>query len=209
MVDLSVPSEDLGAGNACCFLYDPNSFIKSRGIDFEATGEILPGWQIAASYNHNTNEQEGSFYAGSEGQPFTSIQPKNLYKLWTSYDFGASHRAGYLSGLTVSGGIHGQSSAYYAGTTCVNPIDPPPPAGNSSTCISSGPPDMVPFSFTVPGYFVASALVEYRLTPKWSFALNVDNIFDKTYYQSVGSGTNGGNWYGAPRSFTATLRAKW
>jgi len=36
----------------------------------------------------------------------------------------------------------------------------------------------------------------------------LENILDKTYYQTTGSVT-GGNWYGPPRSYTATLRAKW
>ena len=209
MVDPTAPFHRVAPGVYCCYLNDPNQTLKSEGADLEATGEILPGWQIAVSYNYNKNRMEGTSFGPNSGLPFTSIQPKNLYKLWTSYDFGAVGHKGPLSGLTISGGFNGQSSAYYSGSICVNPINPPPPTGDPNTCVSYGPPDTVPFNFTVPGYVVASARIDYRFSPIWSLALNIENIFDKTYYQTVGTTPQGGNWYGAPRSFTATVRAKW
>jgi len=61
----------------------------------------------------------------------------------------------------------------------------------------------------VPAYAVLSGRVDYRISDVWSLAINLDNIFDKTYYQTVGSTPTSGNWYGSPRSVTATVRAKW
>ena len=37
------------------------------------------------------------------------------------------------------------------------------------------------------------------------FSLDIDNLFDKTYYNTV-SGTWGGNYYGEPRSAFLTLK---
>ena len=207
--DPSVPVHQVTPNIYCCYLADPNATFQSEGVDIEATGEILPGWQVAASYNFNNNKKEGSSFSSTAGQPFTSIQPKNLYKLWTSYDFGAAGHGGPLSGLTISGGINGQSSAFYSGSICVNPKNPPPPPGNNNTCASNSPPNLVPYAFTVPGYVVATARIDYQFSPKWSLAVNVENIFDKTYYQTVGGDPTGGNWYGAPRSVTVSVRGKW
>ncbi|MNV71087.1 Fe(3+)-pyochelin receptor precursor [compost metagenome] len=54
--------------------------------------------------------------------------------------------------------------------------------------------------------------IGYRINQHWSAALNVSNLFDKTYYTRLGSGgfgpTNFGNVYGEPRSAQLTLRAK-
>ena len=76
-------------------------------------------------------------------------------------------------------------------------------------CKSSGSPDRVPFEFTVPAQVLLSARIDYRFSAQWSLAVNLENILDKTYYQTTSTGVNGGHWYGAPRSFMATLRAKW
>jgi len=38
-----------------------------------------------------------------------------------------------------------------------------------------------------------------------ALALNVNNVFDKAYYSTIGT-PGGGNWYGEPRNATLTLR---
>ena len=127
-----------------------------------------------------------------------------------SYDFKTAGHGGRLAGLTLSGGLNGQSPGYRSGTVCVN-LDPnvdPNPVTGAQPCKSDDPPDRVPFKFTVPAYALLSARVDYRFSDKWSLAVNLENLLDKTYYQTTGSVT-GGNWYGAPRSFAATLRGKW
>lgn len=55
------------------------------------------------------------------------------------------------------------------------------------------------------GYAVWNARVNYRLDDKWSLALNLNNIFDKRYYSTIGAVT-WGNFYGEPRSAMLTLR---
>ncbi len=56
------------------------------------------------------------------------------------------------------------------------------------------------------GYAVWAARVTYRINRNLTAALNVNNVFDKTYYQTLGA-TASGNWYGEPRNVMATLQA--
>lgn len=203
------PFQEISPGIYCCFFGDKDSRRTSSGIDIEATGELSPGWQIAASYTYSRTRQEGAYADTNDGKPLVSIQPKHLYKLWMSYDFGVRARSGILSGLTLSAGVNGQSSGYQSGSLCVNLTGTPNPTTGAQSCASSEPPDTVEYFFTVPAYAVFSGRLDYRLSPRWSIAVNLENIFDKTYYQTVGSSPAGGNWYGAPRSVIASLRGKW
>lgn len=58
-----------------------------------------------------------------------------------------------------------------------------------------------------PSYSVWNARVAYEVTPSWTAALNVNNLFDKVYYEYPGYIENRNN-YGAPRSFLFTLRGR-
>ena len=66
----------------------------------------------------------------------------------------------------------------------------------------------VPFHFAQAGYAVFSARIAYQVDQNWSAALNVNNIFDRTYYQTVGNSASG-TWYGAPRNVMLTVRGTW
>ena len=196
-------------GVSCCYVVDPVGVYRSDGLDIEVNGEISRGWQVVASYNYNENEQTngGSLY-GNDGAPFRTISPKHLYKLWTSYDFGAAGHVGALSRLVISGGVNGQSSGYYSGSTCVrfDPNDEPDPITGDQDCLTDGYED---YEFRVPPHALLSARLDYRLLPNWSLAINLENLFDKTYYQTTSNSVYSGFWYGAPRSFTFSLRGKW
>ncbi|MDR2365409.1 MAG: TonB-dependent siderophore receptor [Zoogloeaceae bacterium] len=56
------------------------------------------------------------------------------------------------------------------------------------------------------GYAVADAFLSYRINKNFTAQLNVNNIFDKTYYAKLGALASG-NFYGEPRNFLLTLRA--
>lgn len=55
------------------------------------------------------------------------------------------------------------------------------------------------------GYAILSASLGYRINPQWTAQLNVDNLTDRTYLQSVG-GSTFHNMYGTPRNAMLTLR---
>ncbi|SFF82668.1 outer-membrane receptor for ferric coprogen and ferric-rhodotorulic acid [Novosphingobium sp. CF614] len=198
---------DVGNGNNCCYYVDPERTSINKGFEAEVTGEPITGLQIAASYAYNRSNQVGTTFGTANGKPSVSIQPKNVYKVWASYDFGASGYNGILSRLTLSGGVSGQSSAYRSGYSCINLLAPN--ALGVSRCATYALPNYVPYEFTVPAYAVVSGRIDYQLSDEWSASVNLDNIFDKTYYQSVGAATIRGNWYGAPRSVLVSLRGKW
>jgi outer membrane receptor for ferric coprogen and ferric-rhodotorulic acid len=47
--------------------------------------------------------------------------------------------------------------------------------------------------------------VQYRINRNWQAVLNLNNLFDKVYYRTVGTSA-GNNWYGEPRNVMLTLR---
>lgn len=57
-------------------------------------------------------------------------------------------------------------------------------------------------------YAVVNARAAYRLSPRTELSLNVNNLFDKTYFTTLG-GTSWNNWYGEPRNVLVTLRASY
>lgn len=58
------------------------------------------------------------------------------------------------------------------------------------------------------GYALAAASLGYEINPRYKFALNVDNLFDKKYYEKVNYWIRQ-NMYGSPRSVTASLSFKY
>jgi iron complex outermembrane receptor protein/outer membrane receptor for ferric coprogen and ferric-rhodotorulic acid len=64
------------------------------------------------------------------------------------------------------------------------------------------------FSFTQQPYAVVNARIAYKFDKHWLAALNVNNVFDKVYYATVG-GISNGNWYGAPRNAMLTVQGTW
>ncbi len=59
--------------------------------------------------------------------------------------------------------------------------------------------------FSAPGYATASLLAGYEIDDHWKLALNIDNLFDKKYYEKV-SGAARQNFYGTPLSATISVR---
>jgi outer membrane receptor for ferric coprogen and ferric-rhodotorulic acid len=49
---------------------------------------------------------------------------------------------------------------------------------------------------------------QYRIDRHWSASVNINNVFDKTYYRTMGRSSNG-NFYGEPRSAALILRASY
>jgi len=90
---------------------------------------------------------------------------------------------------------------------------------SGTVCAEFSPPDLqglvaclpgrtIPYDYVVPAYAVVSGSVNYKLSERWALAVNIENIFDKSYYSATASSAYG-NWYGTPRSFTAALRGRW
>lgn len=172
--------QDLRYGENSSY-YLPLGRITSQGLDLEVSGEVSPGWQIYAGYtwNQNRNDRDNVVYS--------ALTPKHIFKLWTDYTL-----PGSLSKWTVGGGAtvksrHANSGTYWVwdGAGWTQP----------EYAIRQG------------GYAVWDAHVNYRIDDRWNLALNVNNVFDKTYYATLGT-PSGSNWYGEPRNATLTLRGQ-
>jgi outer membrane receptor for ferric coprogen and ferric-rhodotorulic acid len=55
------------------------------------------------------------------------------------------------------------------------------------------------------GYTLWNARAAYRIDPRWTLALNINNLFDKNYYATIDR-TTFGSLYGNPREVMVTLR---
>lgn len=57
------------------------------------------------------------------------------------------------------------------------------------------------------GYTTVGLMAKYQIKEQTEISLMVNNLFDRRYYESIGSyGTNIENFYGAPRNFTVNLK---
>ncbi|AFY87401.1 TonB-dependent receptor [Chroococcidiopsis thermalis] len=80
----------------------PLGEVRSRGIEFDVNGEILPGWNIIASYGHIDSEVTAS--SDPESFPVglrTANVPRNTASLWTTYRI----QSGDLQGLGFGIGL--------------------------------------------------------------------------------------------------------
>lgn len=57
------------------------------------------------------------------------------------------------------------------------------------------------------GHAVWDAHVNDRIDDGWNLSLNVNNLFEKTCYATIGV-PNGGNWSGEPRNVALTPRGQ-
>ena len=70
-------------------IYDSVNGVKTEGIDFDASGELLPGWNVFFGYS----------YLYEKGLSYRQ-DPHHLVRLTTSYTF-----PGKLHHLTIGGGV--------------------------------------------------------------------------------------------------------
>lgn len=71
---------------------------RSKGIDIEASGEVLPGWQVFGGYTYNLLRND------SESVEVAYETPKHMLRLQTSYNL-----PGVWNRLTIGGGVSAQS----------------------------------------------------------------------------------------------------
>nr|WP_314874713.1 TonB-dependent siderophore receptor [uncultured Pseudomonas sp.] len=73
---------------------------KTRGIDMEVSGELLPDWNLNASYSH-------SVVKDSDNARVKTTIPADMVKVWTTYRL-----PGELDRVTVGGGVNWQSGIH-------------------------------------------------------------------------------------------------
>jgi outer-membrane receptor for ferric coprogen and ferric-rhodotorulic acid len=137
----------------CCYV---GTIGRSKGLDLELNGELVPGWLIGGGYTYNVND------------PVLKIRvpqqtPRHLLKLWTS-----TRLRGALDRWTVGGSLHAQSRT------------------RNNTHFDCGPTACAELDFTQPAYATVDLRVGFQINPNWRVALSTNNVFDKRYYDSIG-----------------------
>ncbi len=114
-----------------------------------------------------------------DGNAIQTNQPRTLLRLFSTYQLGGKWR-----GLTLGAGISWQSGNYTLATG---------PGGKER--VSQG------------AYALVDLMARYQLNARVSVQLNVNNLFNRKYYNQIG-GFSQGAW-GAPRNLMATLSYKY
>jgi len=114
-----------------------------------------------------------------QGQAFRSHVPKHLFRLWMSWQL-----PGQWDAWSLGGGINAQSR----------------------TSTESGAP---PVRMHQGSYVIANLRFGYALSPNWSLAFNLNNLFDRHYYSRLGGAPSNGNVYGEPRNVMFSVRARY
>ncbi|MBE7385517.1 MAG: TonB-dependent receptor [Leptolyngbya sp. SIO1E4] len=123
---------------------------RSRGIELDIAGEVLPGWNIIANYAF-TDADITEDNTGLEGNRVFGV-PDHNFNLWTTYDI----QSGSLEGLSFGLGFNYLSERF----------------GDNAN------------SFTVDSYFLTNLAVAYE-RDNWRAGLNIRNLFDVDYVESV------------------------
>ncbi|WP_051362222.1 TonB-dependent siderophore receptor [Solimonas soli] len=154
--------------------------VRAQGLETELSGEMLPGLNAVAGYTYVKTKYLRD--RTRTGEP-SSNEGKPFRSTTPEHLFKlwATYRLpGAWNAWNIGGGVNAQSDIYnLSGTNRI----------------------------TQGGYSIWSARLGYQVDPHWNLSLNVNNVTDKTYYQRLGTLTNG-NRYGEPRNWIVTVRGK-
>ncbi|MGN5374112.1 TonB-dependent siderophore receptor [Sphingomonas hankookensis] len=161
--------------------------VRARGVEAEASGEILPGWRINGGYSFTRTKYLEEANPVLEGLSLLPVIPEHMVKLFTNY----APVDGPLAGASVGAGVTWFDETW-SGTPAAFNADGS--LRTRSSIVRQG------------AYAVADLRAGYRLTDGLSVAVNVNNLFDRSYYARISS-TGRGNYYGTPRTVFASIRA--
>ncbi|MEA5600356.1 TonB-dependent siderophore receptor [Nostoc sp. UHCC 0252] len=150
---------------------DPDNFSipigeqRSRGIELDISGEILPGWNIIAAYGYTDAEVTQSSDLPNALRVGSRVPkvPEHKASLWTTYQF----LQGNLQGLGFGLGL------FYLSDRIGGDI----------------PTNLADDTFTLPSYLRTDAAVYYK-RDNWRAAINIENLFGTRYFESFNFGRN-------------------
>lgn len=160
--------------------------VRARGVEAEASGEILPGWRVNGGYSFTRTKYLEDANPVLEGLSLLPVIPEHMIKLYSNYEVSD----GALAGASIGAGVTWFDSTWSGNPAIFNADGT---LRTRSSIVRQG------------AYAVADLRAGYRLTDNLSLALNVNNLFDRSYYARISS-TGRGNYYGAPRTVFASIR---
>jgi iron complex outermembrane recepter protein len=158
--------------------------VRSRGPELDIQGEILPGWNVIATYANQdvrvnkSNDSQGAAKVGNRLQ----FVPRNTGSVWTTYEI----QQGDLKGFKIGGGVRLQDGVVNAANTFKSP-------GFALVGLLAG------YSFEVG---------KSKITAQ----LNVDNLLDKNYITNVAPQPDvnfGYVTFSTPRTFMGSINIQY
>ncbi len=158
--------------------------VRSRGPELDIQGEILPGWNVIATYANQdvrvskSNDTEGALVVGNRVQ----YVPRNLGSVWSTYEV----QSGDLKGFKIGGGVRLQDGVVNATNTYKSP------------------------GFALVGLLAGYSFEAGKA--KITTQLNIDNLLDKTYVTNVAPqpGANFGFvTFSTPRTFMGSINIQY
>lgn len=126
---------------------------RSRGIELNLVGEILPGWQANLGYTYLDGEITSTSVDGPAGRRLQQL-PAHQISAWTRYDLATSFGVGL--------GVIYQDEQFASFTNAV----------------------------TLPDYLRVDAAAYYTLNDRVALQLNIENLFDASYFPSAHGDNN-------------------
>lgn len=156
--------------------------VESQGLDFEVSGEILPRWNLMFGYTFTDAEISKDSIEGAAGGAYNTFLPRHQFKVSTMY-----HLPGDYEKWRIGGAIRAQSKM-------------------TSVSLANYDPALAATPVVQKAFGIVDLVIGYRVNDSFDIQLNVNNVFDRKYFESVRS-FNEGNFYGAPRNFVLTAKA--
>jgi iron complex outermembrane receptor protein len=155
--------------------------IRSRGLEFDFSGQVTQRWRLNASLVFNDVEITRDHTLEVGGRLLNVPRANGSVLAVYENAFSNGQRYGIGGGVTHMGKRLGQARTQAEADAGKAPFD-------------------------LPGYTTAKLVAYWRISPTLRMTLDVDNLFDKTYYTSSFSRL----WVtpGAARTVTVGLQAK-
>jgi len=177
-LDPNYPSGYLTAGGNTPYR-SAGKGVTTRGFEAEVSGALSRGWNIGAGYTYAQSKK-------ADGEPYNANLPEHLLRVFSTYRF-----QGDLSGLTLGLGGSWNSSI---STVAQRP---------TGAYRANGQPVTAAYEVRQGSVLLLTVMARYQFTPRLSLMLNVDNLLDRKYYNSLSGATA---IYGTPRRWHAALR---
>lgn len=166
-------------GNTC---YEAAGEVRSEGIELEINGALAQGWELGAGYTFAEVKYTKDANQANVGRLFDTDIPRHMFKAFTTYQL-----PGDLNRWTVGGGLYRQNTIYNKGSNFYAPT--------------------TNYRIEQEAYTLVDLMTSYKATENIDIRLNLNNVFDKKYYQSIGTNTvYGSSQYGDPRNAMVTVR---
>jgi len=149
---------------------------RVKGVEVGLSGRVTRKWSMAGGYAHQDGEISSDQSATVRSGATLAQTPTNTFSFWNRYDF---------------------TPRFGMGIGIINRDDMFAATENVVTSASN---------VTLPGYTRVDGAVFMTFNGKFGAQLNVENLFDKSYYLNADNNNN--ITPGAPRAVRVTLHAK-